>query len=53
MADLFDISKYGLKKFDGKDYLLWRDKVMTALSAVMTKRKSFKRIKFKRKSFSL
>ena len=34
MADLFDISKYGLKKFDGKDYLLWRDKVLTALRAV-------------------
>ena len=34
MADLFDISKYGLKKFDGKDYLLWRDKVLTAVRAV-------------------
>ena len=33
MADAFDISRLSIKKFDGKDFVLWKDKIETALRA--------------------
>ena len=33
MADIFENIKLGIKKFDGKDYILWKDRIENALEA--------------------
>ena len=33
MAEAIEVMKYGLKKFDGKDFILWKVRVENALEA--------------------